>query len=215
MPVFAEAIRLKGSPYPRCWCFIDGTFRSFCRPYRDGYNGDAQRAHFAGHKNLHGNNYQGVTTPDGIIIEMHGPYSGRTNDITMLKKSRLLSKFLRFCVYRGVRYYAYGDRGYPNDNPFLMAGFKGRNISDKERQCNRIMSKLRIAVEWSFGKVVNLFAFVDFKKNQKLHLQPVASYWQIAALLANCNSCLYGNHTSRYFKCPTPKLEEYLAGAFR
>jgi hypothetical protein len=65
------------------------------------------------------------------------------------------------------------------------------------RCCSNIMSKLRIAVEWSFGEVVNLFAFVDFKKSQDPLLQPVASYWQIAALLADCNSCLYGNLTSQ------------------
>jgi hypothetical protein len=76
------------------------------------------------------------------------------------------------------------------------------------------MSKIRQPVEWSFGKIGNLFAFVDFEKNQKLYLQPVASYWQIAALLTNCHSCLYGNETSKYFRVPTPELEVYVASAF-
>nr|CAH7747687.1 unnamed protein product [Callosobruchus chinensis]CAH7747689.1 unnamed protein product [Callosobruchus chinensis] len=33
------------------------------------------------------------------------------------------------------------------------------------------MKPLRQAVEWGFGKVVNEFAFLDLKKNQKLLLQ--------------------------------------------
>ena len=69
-------------------------------------------------------------------------------------------------------------------------------------------------VRWSFGKVKTLFAFVDFSKNQKLYLQPLASYWLSATLLANCHSCLYGNQTSQYFRVPTPDLEDYLAAAF-
>nr|CAH7747685.1 unnamed protein product [Callosobruchus chinensis]CAH7747688.1 unnamed protein product [Callosobruchus chinensis] len=35
------------------------------------------------------------------------------------------------------------------------------------------MKPLRQAVEWGFEKVVNEFAFLDFKKNQKLLLQDV------------------------------------------
>ena len=48
-------------------------------------------------------------------------------------------------------------------------------------------------LEWSFGKCVVLWVFCDFKKNQKLYLQPVAKYWLSAVLLTNCHSCLYGD----------------------
>ena len=35
---------------------------------------------------------------------------------------------------------------------------------------NKSMSALRVSVEWNFGKVTNLFAFLDFKKNLHLYL---------------------------------------------
>ena len=72
------------------------------------------------------------------------------------------------------------------------------------------MSKIRQAVEWSFGKVSTLWAFVDFEKNLMLYKQPVAVIYHVACLLTNCHSCLYGNQTSQYFQVPTPDLEDYL-----
>ncbi len=190
-------------------------FGGFCRPYIDGYNGPAQQAQYSGHKKCHGNNHQGCTTPDGILVEMHGPYSGRTNDIKMLTRSSLLDRLMHAGVYRGISYCAFGDRGYPRGNPWLHVPFSGRHLPPPQAQYNLCMSRVRQCVEWSFGKVGILYAFVDFDKNQKLYLQPVASYWQVAALLANCHSCLYGNETAQYFGLPTPELEVYMAGAFR
>ena len=65
----------------------------------------------------------------------------------------------------------------------------------------------------AFGKVVQLFAGVDFVKKMKLYEQPVATNYLVATLLTNCHSTLYGNVVSSYFKVPTPELEDYLANA--
>ena len=89
----------------------------------------------------------------------------------------------------------------------------GAGLTPRQVRYNLVMSKLRQAVEWSFGKVTNIWAFIDFKKNQKLYLQPVAKYYLVGVLLKNCHSCMYGNQTSRYFQVPTPELEDYLANA--
>lgn len=93
--------------------------------------------------------------------------------------------------------------------------YKGAAVTAQQRAFNLIMSKFREPVEWSFGKVCVLFSFVDFAKNEKLDLQPVASYYLIATLLTNCHSCLYGCQTSQYFSVPCPELEDYLLTAFR
>ena len=57
-----------------------------------GYNGHAQRMQYSGHKRCHGNNHQGIETPDGIIVEMHGPFEGRANDKRMMRESQLLER---------------------------------------------------------------------------------------------------------------------------
>ena len=209
VPLFAEAIHQKGAPLGNIFGLLDGTFRHFCRPARDGYNGIAQQMQYSGHKKCHGNNHQGLVTPDGLIVEMHGPFEGRTNDKRMLRESGLLGRIMRdfpgFCLY--------GDRGYDHGNPALQVPYNGAVVADDERAYNRQMSDIRQPVEWAFGKVIQNFAFVDFDKNQKLYQQPVAIFYLNAVLLTNCHSCLYGNQTSRYFSVPTPELEDYLANA--
>ena len=206
LPTFAEANRNAGSVYQNVWAHIDGTFVGICRPSEGGYRGLPQELHYSGHKCAHGNNWQGLVTPDGLFAEMHGPYVGRTNDIDMVRRSRLLDKLEKFCVYSGVRYYVFGDRGYFRSHPFLKAAFSGRHVTEDQKQVNLAMSRARVSIEWVFGKAKYLFSFIDFEKNQKLHKQPVAAYVQIAALLTNCHSCLCENEVARYFECPTPGL---------
>ena len=106
---------------------------------------------------------QGGFTPDGMIIEMHGPFEGRTRDTRMLRESGMLGRLQRnfpgFCVY--------GDKGYDAGNPSLQIPFKGANTTQDQRDYNRTMSDIRQPVEWAFGKVVTLFGFIDLKKEQQ------------------------------------------------
>ena len=75
---------------------------------------------------------------------------------------------------------------------------------------NKRMSKVRESVEWAFGKVVQYFAFLDFRKNLKVLLQPIGKYYVVGVLLINCHTCLYGSVTSDYFSLPPPDLHTYL-----
>src|SRR4051812_37404856 len=42
-----------------------------------------------------------------------------------------------------------------------------------QEEFNRRMSLVRVSVEWCFGKVLQYFAFIDYKKNLKVFHQPV------------------------------------------
>ena len=75
---------------------------------------------------------------------------------------------------------------------------------------NKRMSKVRESVEWAFGKVVQYFAFLDFRKNLKVLLQPIGKYYVVGVLLVNCHTCLYGSVTSDYFSLPPSDLHTYL-----
>ena len=70
------------------------------------------------------------------------------------------------------------------------------------------MSKVCESVEWSFGKVVQYFAFLDFRKNLEVLLQPVGKYYtcMVGSLLINCHTCLYGSVTFSYFGLQLPLL---------
>ena len=57
--------------------------RSLGRP---AYN---QRLYYSGYKKSHGFKYQVVTTSDGIISHISGPWMGKYNDLIMMRDSGL------------------------------------------------------------------------------------------------------------------------------
>lgn len=106
-------------------------------------------------------------------------------------------------------YVLYGDPAYPL-RPLLCRPYGGTSLAEEQQTFNKRMSTVRQAVEWGFGKVSSTFAFVDFKKNQKILLQNVGGMYQAAVILTNCSACLYGNQTSLLFAVDPPSLEAYL-----
>ena len=76
---------------------------------------------------------------------------------------------------------------------------------------NKSMSRVRVAVEWIFGDIVNYFKFMDFKKNLKIGLSQVGKMYIVAAILRNALTCLYGNETSQFFELDSPSLHEYFS----
>lgn len=197
--------RAKGSILDDCVGFIDGTVRPMCRPSRN------QKLFYNGHKRVHSIKFQNIVFPDGIVVYMDGPYSGNRHDAGLLRDSGLeaiLEANLRGTDQRQLC--IYGDPAYP-DRPYLVCPFKGSRLADDELAFNAKMSSIRIVVEWSFGKIVNLFPFVDYKKNLKLRLQPVGKYYLVATILTNCHTCCYGSQVSTFFDSTPPSLEAYLS----
>jgi hypothetical protein len=66
-------------------------------------------------------------------------------------------------------------------------------------------------VEYGFGKIIQLFALLDFKKNQKLYMQGIKEHYVVAAILASCHTCLRRSQVSTFFCCNPPDLELYLS----
>jgi hypothetical protein len=197
---FAAAIAGKGSPLQTIWGFIDGTVRPICRPTYD------QQSSYNGHKRSHALKFQSVVTPNGMIADLFGPYEGRRHDSALLDASNILE---RMQTQKFAGFALYGDPAYPlRDN--LIVPYRGAQITAEQTIFNKAMSNVREAVEWGFKDVIVQFAFVDFKKNMKLYLQPVGKYYLVAALLVNCRNCLYGNQISTYFEMEPPSLDEYL-----
>ena len=200
---YADAIYNKGAPLRNCWGFIDGTARPICKPSVH------QKVVYSGHKRIHALKFQSVVLPNGIIGHMFGPIEGRRHDAAMLAESGILGILEQMSDENGQPFYLYGDAGYPL-RPQILSPFRGSNITDQEKNFNKEMSKVRECVEWGFGEIVTQFAFLDFKKNLKLYLQPVGKYYLVATILVNCRTCLYGNITSHFFGLEPPILETYL-----
>lgn len=151
-----------------------------------------------------------MQAPNGLIAHMFGPIEGRRHDAFMLAESHLTEKLERLNQQNGKHYIVYGDPAY-GVNRNILSPFKGVDLSDTEKIFNTRMSKLRVSVEWGFGKISQNFPFTDFKKNLKILLQPVAKYYLMATILTNCHTCLYSSLTSEYFNLNPPTLERYLS----
>lgn len=204
LTIYARKIHLKGAPLMNCFGFIDGTVRPICRPTK------YQRVCYNGHKRVHSLKFQSVMLPNGIIANMYGPIEGRRHDCYLLRKSNLIAKMEQNIGVDGDgnQFALYGDPAYPV-RPQLLSPYKGQ-LTAEQNEFNTIMSSVRETVEWGFQKILANFAFLDYKKNLKLLLQPVGKYYIVGTILTNCHTCLYGSQTGLYFQLDPPTLQDYL-----
>jgi hypothetical protein len=193
-----------------CFGFLDATLRPTCRPKF------GQRSIFSGHKRLHGLKFEMVSLPNGMIAWLSGPFDGRRHDSFILTVSGLLPVLQQLVTHaaalnNNANFCVYADAAYPL-SPILQTAYKGAQLTDDQQAYNTIMSSVRGSVEWTFGKILQYFAFLDFRKDLKILLSPVAKYYLVGALFTNFHTCLYGSVTSSYFDCDPPNLEDYLNG---
>lgn len=203
MRQYADSILNVGAPIQNCWGFIDGTARAICRPSIN------QEQYFSGHKRHHCVKYQSVLAPDGIVVSLMGPYTGRRHDAGIFRDTNFYDQLEHHARFGDDIFVLYGDSAYPVQE-LLLCPYPGRNINAAQQNFNARMSSVRQAVEWGFGKIINEFSFLDFKKNQKLLLQDVGNMYITATIITNCHSCLYGSQTAQYFNVNPPTLEQYL-----
>ena len=153
--------------------------------------------------------FQSVESPNGLVAHMFGPIEGRRHDAFMLAQSGLHEKLRHLTKPNGDPFVLYGDPAYG------LTQNIGAQLTARQAQFNKRMSKVRISVEWGFGKISQLFAFLDFKKNLKVLLQPVGKYYLVGSILINCHTCLYGSVTSTHFNVMPPTLENYLNNTYQ
>ena len=107
----------------------------------------------------------------------------------------------------------YGDSIFPN-RPYLSSRINASSLCANREQYRRqdiAMSSCRIAVEWEYGEVDQLFKFSENKNNLKLLNGGVEDIYFAHVLLRNCYVCLYENKISQVFNCPPPSLEKYFS----
>lgn len=151
-----------------------------------------------------------MIAPNGIIAHLFGPIEGRRHDAFMLGESNLITLLERIVKPNGDPYVLYGDPAY-GISKHIISPFRGAHLTEPEKIFNAQMSNVRVCVEWGFGKITQYFAYLDFKRNLKVLLQPIGKYYMVGALLINCHTCLYDSVTGVYFGLEPPSLETYLS----
>jgi hypothetical protein len=162
---FSSIIAEKGAALSNCVGFIDETVQAICRPKKN------QKLVFNGHKRIHALKYQCVVTPDCMITDINGPWNGARHDSGIFTDSGLHEILEKNLNFENFSFCIYGDTAY-GIRTHLQAPFKGNNLSNSKKEFNDSMSKVRIAVEWTFGKMSKTYDFNDYKKNLRLYSQP-------------------------------------------
>ena len=136
---------------------------------------------------------------------------GKRHDSGMLADSGLLQELEQYAFSpTGEPMCIYGDPAYPL-RVHLQAPFRDGQITQEMDEFNRSMSSVRVAVEWTFGDIINYFIFMDFKKNLMIGLSQVGKMYVVSAIFRNGLTCIYGDTTSKFFWLERPSLEEYFA----
>jgi hypothetical protein len=122
--------------------------------------------------------------------------------------NRLLEETLKNSS--GDQFCLYADGAYTL-RPWLQVGFSGPNITPEQKGYNIAMSGVRVAVEWSYKDIKQMWTTLDFSRKLKVREAPVALLYHMAALLWNCKVCLkHGSQAYAKFGCEPPSIEMYL-----
>ncbi|KAG2194864.1 hypothetical protein INT47_002658, partial [Mucor saturninus] len=103
-----------------------------------------------------------------------GPFAGAIHDMSMLDSSDIVSELdgILDCEDIDDKFYAL---------PFLT----GLALTDNQCTTNEMMSSVRECVEWEFGHVVTLFAFVGYRPGQKVFLIRVGMFYVVSTSVHN------------------------------
>ena len=188
---------------------MDGVFVPMTRPRL------FQELSFSGQKHKHGQKYQAIQSPDGIVRDFYGPVAGAHHDLFLWKKCGVGPLLDLLPLHpSGERYFIFGDSAYRGEKkaPVVVGGDRRFKLTKRMAKFNQRMNRARVTVEWAFGRVFALWKGVHYFMKLKSGQTSVAHYMLCANLLTNFLTCLdRGNQTSMYFQCRPPTLQEYLA----
>ena len=192
------------------FAFLDGTGLEITRP-----SNGAQNPFYNGYMHGHYLIFQGISFPDGLVV-IEGAFPGYQTDTLIWRDSEMrmtLEDIMNERVADGrVRLKLYADKIYGTSILVTAAYSLRQNPGGLllwQIQLNRLMSDIRVAIEWSFGKIINQNKFVSFGKAMKIQNSPVSKYYHVAIILANAHTCMYGCQHTNYFGIVPPTVEEY------
>jgi hypothetical protein len=166
---------------------------------------------YSGHERLHRMVFQAITTPDGLISSLFGPFTSRTNDLGMFNASRVPHRLHRMMPASNKMLYLDGDPAYHYSYGVICSFGLRKQLSRRKRRFNKELSAHRIAVEHSFGQIFRQWTSLPFEQGLKIGNQAVTAFPLVTALLSNCHTCLDGgNQTSIKYQLEPLTLAEYL-----
>lgn len=200
--------------FKRICLFIDGTFRAMDRTGEIGIFVDMQRLFYTSYKKAHGLNYQAVTAPNGLVIDLWGPAPGKNNDLNLVADSDIVNRLAAlFATCPSHQFRCYGDSIYQLSTS-IVRRYRHMYLSSEEKRQNQVANRERTTVEQIFGRVVQLWKYVNLRSNFRLlrSAAGIGRAYRVACVLTNLNTCIYGNQVASHFGLQPPSASDYLNG---
>ena len=105
----------------------------------------------------------------------------------------------------------YTDAGFATDSNVIRAFIGFNFLTAAQLESNRIMARVRVTIEWGFGRIRAQCPLITCEKILKLRSGKFSLLTRNAVLLSNYRRMLGENPVSLYFRCPPHTLEEYFA----
>ncbi|MBZ9749334.1 transposase [Deinococcus sp. HMF7604] len=110
---------------------------------------------------------QVAVTPGGLSVHLSATASGRTHDMKVLRRSRLMTRLPRHVRVWGDRGYTGIEKVYPDQETIVPAKRPRKGaLSQEQRELNRLISKVRITAANVINRIKKFRACKEFFRNQ-------------------------------------------------
>lgn len=168
-----------------------------------------QRAFYNGWKSFNGLKHQTVDDAYGFTISICGPTSLRRNDLTLLRESDINDSFARLQLASEDDFVIFGDSAYKKQTHVRSYFAAEEDVLDYV-EWNKQMKRLRISIEWNYGRQASLFKYLTTRtKLRLLSSTNVSRVFAVTTLLRNLHAGFYGCQSSQYFSLPIPPCFNY------
>jgi hypothetical protein len=187
---------------------LDGTRRDVREPVDD----DVEDSTYSAYTASHCLGYLSLIGFDGLARFSAGPFPGRDPDGVFVTNSRVNHHIRQAQIGRLLQYWAYGDRLF-NDSSHIRAAPRGGRwnvVPPALAREHKPLRKVRCIIEIFFGKIVNLWKYVDYDVAQKVLLCAVAEHYFNILFITNCHTILQGSVIETMFHVSPGTLQDYL-----
>ncbi len=139
-----------------------------------------------------------------MISLFQGGFAGTVNDSPAFNGCRWAQELMNLELFEGVQPCIYADSAYAASPVLKKPG--------QDETENDLMVPFRIIIEQSFGKLKQLWQFINYTENLRILVQDIPILVKCAVIFTNAHTALTGTSSATATGgVPPPSLAQYLS----
>lgn len=164
---------------------------------------------YSGHKKYYCFGYLLTVAPDGSIVDVPDPFTGRKNDHMKQNESDISNRLAAAQQNNQRTFDTATDKGF-HLQPHVIPLHNNLLNTPMQRLENQRWSAMRVCNENMIGVMLNQWKYLDQWKHHNRHRQPLATFVRVGAIMTNVITSLDWNQTSSYYDMAPLEIEELL-----